>query len=142
MCNNINVTIVIVQEMVMSEKPRISDAEWQVMRVLWRKSPATVKEVIEILSNKTTWKSETIRTLINRLTKKKAIGFEKKGRRHYFFPLISQEECIRADADTFLSRAGAAVLKPILTTFVEKEELSDKEIEEIKRILEKKGGAK
>ena len=126
----------------MSEKPRISDAEWQVMRVLWCKSPATVKEVIGILSNKTTWKAETIRTLINRLAKKGAIGFEKKGRRHYFFPLVSQEECVRAEADTFLSRAGAAMLKPILTAFIEKEELSDKDIEEIQRIIEKKGGSK
>ena len=66
----------------MADKPKISDAEWQVMQLLWKKSPLTVKEVIEILSKKTTCKSETIRTLINRLTKKKAIDFEKKGRRH------------------------------------------------------------
>ena len=126
----------------MADKPKISDAEWQVMRVLWKRSPVTVKEVIEILSKKTTWKSETIRTLINRLTKKEAIGFEKKGRRHYFHPVLSQEECVKADADSFLSRAGAAMLKPILTTFIEKEQLSDKEVEELQRILDKKGGSK
>jgi len=125
----------------MADKPKISDAEWQVMRVLWVKSPATVKEVIEVLSKKTSWKSETIRTLINRLTKKKAVGFEKKGRRYYFYPLLSQEECVKADADSFLARAGAAMLKPILTTFIEKENLSDKELEELQRILDKKGRA-
>lgn len=122
----------------MSDKPRISDAEWQVMRVLWKKSPQTVKEVIEILSKKTTWKSETIRTLVNRLTKKKAIGFEKKGKRHYFYPLLSQEECVKADADSFLARASATMLKPILAAFIEKEQLSDKEVEELQRILDKK----
>ena len=123
----------------MAEKPKVSDAEWQVMRVLWKKSPLTVKEVIDILSKKTTWKSETIRTLINRLTKKKALGFEKKGRRYYFYPLLSQEKCVRADAESFLARVGAAILKPILTTFIEKEKLSDKDIEELQRILVKKG---
>jgi BlaI family penicillinase repressor len=126
----------------MADKPRISDAEWHVMQVLWKKSPLTVKEVIEILSKKTAWKSETIRTLVNRLTKKKAIGFEKKGRRHYFYPLLSQEECVKADADSFFARAGSAVLKPILTSFIEKEKLSDKEIEELQRILDKKEGAR
>lgn len=125
----------------MADKPKISDAEWQVMRVLWEKSPMAVKEIIEILSKKTTWKSETIRTLINRLTKKEAIGFEKKGRRHYFYPLVSQEECVKADADSFLARSGATLLKPILTTFIEKEQLSDKEVEELQRILNKKGGS-
>jgi BlaI family penicillinase repressor len=126
----------------MADKPKISDAEWQVMRVLWKKSPQTVKEIIEILSKKTTWKSETIRTLINRLAKKKAIAFEKKGRRHHFYPLVSQEECIKAVADSFLDRAGSAMLKPILTTFIEKEKLSDEEIEELQRILNKKGRAR
>ena len=126
----------------MSDKPRISDAEWQVMRVLWKKSPLTVKEIIEILAKKTTWKSETIRTLTNRLKKKKAIGFEKKGRRHYFYPLLSEEECVKADTDSFLARTGGAMLKPILTSFIEKEKLSDKEIEELRRILRKKGRAR
>ncbi len=123
----------------MPYKPRISDAEWQVMRVLWEKSPLTVKEVIEILSKKTTWKSETIRTLVNRLTKKKAIGFEKKGRRHYFYPLLSEQECVKADTDSFLARTGTAMLKPILAAFIEKEQLSDEEIEELRQILAKKG---
>ena len=123
----------------MADKPKISDAEWQVMQVLWKKSPLAVKKVIEILSKKTTWKPETIRTLINRLTKKKVIGFEKKGRCHYFHPLLSQEECVNADADSFIARAGSAMLKPILTAFIESEQLSDEEIEELQRILDKKG---
>ena len=125
----------------MPHKPKISDAEWKVMRGLWRKSPATVKEVIGILSKKTAWKSETIRTLINRLTKKKAIGFEKKGRRHYFYPLLSEEECVKAETASFLARTGTTMLKPILTAFIEKEQLSDKEIEELRQILAKKGRA-
>ena len=124
----------------MADKPKISDAEWQVMQVLWEKSPATVKEVIKILSTKTTWKSETIRTLINRLTKKKAIGFEKKGRRHFFYPLLSQQECVKADADSFIARAGATMLKPILAAFIENEKLSDEDVAELQRILDSKGG--
>ena len=129
------------QEVSKPRKPKISDAEWQVMRVLWKKSPLTVKEVIGILSKKTTWQSETIRTLVNRLTKKKAIGFEKKGKRHYFYPLLSEEECVKADTDSFLARTGTTMLKPILTTFIEKEQLSDKEIKELRQILSKKGRA-
>ena len=126
----------------MSDEPKISDAEWQVMRVLWDKQPLTVKEIIEILSAKTTWKTETIRTLVNRLVKKKAIGFEKNGRQHYFYPKLSQEKCVRADAESFLSRTGSAILRPILAAFIEKEELSKEEVEELQKILDKKGGKK
>ena len=125
----------------MTEKPKISDAEWQVMRVLWQKSPLTVKEVIETLSTKTTWKSETIRTLVNRLTKKKAIAFEKRGRRHYFYPLFTEAECVKADADSFIARAGASMLKPVIAAFIEKEQLSAEELEQFQRLLNKKGRA-
>lgn len=124
----------------MADKPKISDAEWRIMRVLWKKSPLTVKEIIKILSKKTAWKPETIRTLINRLTKKKAIDFDKKGRQHYFYPLLSQEECVNAEAESFLGRSGVALLKPILTKFIENEQLSDEEIAELRRILEGQGG--
>jgi BlaI family penicillinase repressor len=126
----------------MPKNPRISEAEWQVMAVLWKKSPLTVKQVVEILSKKTLWKRETIRTLVNRLSKKKAIGFEKRGRRHYFYPLLSQEECVKAEANSFLSRTGTVMLKPVLAAFIEKEELSQEEIEELQRILKKKGGSR
>ena len=67
---------------------------------------------------------------------------KKKGRRHYFYPLLSQEECVQSEADSFLARSGAALLKPILTTFIEKEQLSDEEVAELQRILDKKGGAR
>lgn len=124
----------------MAEKSKISEAEWQVMRVLWKKSPQTVKEIIAALSVKTKWKAETIRTLVNRLVKKKAIGFEKKGRQHYFFPTVTEEECVKGEAYSFLTRAGAAIIKPILAAFIEKEQLSKEDIEELQKILDKKGG--
>ena len=126
----------------MADKPKISQAEWQVMRVLWERSPLAVKEVIEKLSDKTSWKSETIRTLINRLARKKAIGFRKKGRRYYYFARLSEEECVKSEVDSFLSRAPAVMIKPILANFIENEHLSEQEIDELVRILEKKGGAK
>ncbi len=51
----------------MQEKPSISDAEWEVMKVLWAQSPATAEKVVKALESKTTWKPKTVMTLINRL---------------------------------------------------------------------------
>ncbi|MEH7060984.1 BlaI/MecI/CopY family transcriptional regulator, partial [Bacillus wiedmannii] len=51
----------------MKELPKISEAELEVMKVLWSKSPQTANEVIEALEVKMDWKPKTIRTLINRL---------------------------------------------------------------------------
>ncbi len=55
----------------MKELPKISEAELEVMKVLWSRSPQTANEVIEALEVTMDWKPKTIRTLINRLVQKK-----------------------------------------------------------------------
>jgi len=119
-------------------KPRISNAELQVMRVIWQEAPVTVNVVVGILLKRTSWKRETIRTLIKRLENKKAIKSEKKGRSYRYYPLLSKKECVKADAASIIERAGSAILKPVLTALIEKEELTDEEIDEIQSILDKK----
>ena len=119
--------------------PRIAESEWQVMNVLWSKSPATANEVVKVLSRNTLWKPKTIKTLLNRLVKKKAIGFEKNGREYLYYPLISQTKCIRAESRSFLRRVYGGSLKPMLAAFLQEQKLSSKEIAELKRILNEKG---
>ena len=123
----------------METRPKISEAEWAVMRVLWDKSTATANEVIEALSEKSTWKPKTIRTLINRLVAKEAVGFAKNGRLYRYYPLLSQAQCVQAETISFLSRAGGTALKPMLAAFIEEQQLSDEDVAELKQILEKKG---
>lgn len=121
----------------MSTMPKITEAEWTVMKVFWQKSPRTANQAVEQLSD-TGWNPKTIRTLINRLQKKKALDFEKDGRRHRYFPLVAEHECVRQEAQSLLSRAGAAALKPMLAAFLQEQKLSSKEIEELKQILNQK----
>ena len=78
----------------MKRTPKISEAEWEVMKVLWERSPRTANDVVEELTGKTAWKRETIRTLINRLVGKKVLKYEKKGRQYHYSPRVSQAECI------------------------------------------------
>lgn len=119
----------------MKKTPRISEAEWEVMKVLWKKSPATANYVVKALSEKTVWKRETIRTLINRLVQKKAIGFEKKGRQYHYFPLVTEAECVREETKSFLERVHGGSIEPMLASFVEGEELSPEKIARLRRIL-------
>lgn len=59
----------------MKEIPKISEAEWEVLRVLWEKETCTASEVVEVLADNTNWKPTTIKTLLARLVKKNAVGF-------------------------------------------------------------------
>src|SRR5438552_2522896 len=118
--------------------PQISDAEWIVMKVVWAQAPVTANQVVEALDDRTDWKPKTIHTLLRRLVKKGALAFEKRGREHLFRPLVDAQHCRHAASRSFLHRLFDGEIAPFLATFLEHEELTRAEIEELKRILEKK----
>jgi len=116
---------------------RISEAEWQVMKVVWRKPRSGAQEIIEELAESTSWTSATIKTLLNRLVKKQALGFERDGKSYLYFAKIAEEECRGAEAETFLDRVFNGSLAPMLAHFVNNRRLSKKEIEELEHLLRK-----
>jgi BlaI family transcriptional regulator, penicillinase repressor len=119
--------------------PKIADSEWRIMKLLWKKAPQTAEAMIGCLKDSTRWNPRTVKTLLNRLVKKSAISFTKNGRSYLYFPLVDEKECVRAESRSFIDRVYGGGLKPMLAAFIEEESLSKNEIEELKRILEKKG---
>lgn len=123
----------------MSEIPKISEAEWEVMKIFWAKAvPCTANEIVEGLGGFSEWKPNTIKTLITRLVKKGALGFREERRIYRYYPLVSEEQCIRSETKSFMKRVFSGALKPMLVTFLQEEKLSPEEIEELKRILEER----
>jgi BlaI family penicillinase repressor len=106
--------------------------------VIWEKGPLTTNQVVEALADKTPWKPKTIHTLLSRLARKGAAGFERKGREYLFRALVSAAECEHAASRSFLWRFFDGDLAPFLTRFVERERLTASEIEELKAILDQK----
>lgn len=125
-----------------SKPPNISEAEWLVMRVVWANAPVTAGEVIEALAPERAWKPKTVMTLLTRLVKKGALGFEKKGRAYHYHPLVTEESSVRSEGGAFLQRVYGGALKPMLANFLDEVELSDAEIEELKSILDQRRGQK
>ncbi|WP_432667694.1 BlaI/MecI/CopY family transcriptional regulator [Wukongibacter baidiensis] len=118
--------------------PQISDSEWKVMKILWTNSPATANEVLENLVKNTNWKSTTVKTLLSRLVKKGAIGFEKRNRTYYYYPLVTEDECVKAESRSFLKRVYGGALKSMIANFLEIQDLSEADIEDLKNILDEK----
>ncbi|EHQ89481.1 BlaI/MecI/CopY family transcriptional regulator [Desulfosporosinus youngiae] len=125
----------------MSEIPKISEAEWEVMKIVWLKSsPCTANEIVDALTGVADWKPNTIKTLINRLVKKKALGYKEEGRQYRYYPLVDQAECIKSETNSFVKRMFGGTLQPMLVAFLKEEKLSQDEIEELKRIIEERKG--
>nr|WP_285844471.1 penicillinase repressor BlaI [Oceanobacillus profundus] len=117
--------------------PNISEAEWEVMNVLWERAPQTANEVIASLQAKTDWKPKTVRTLLDRLAQKEVVGINKNQRIYTFYPIYSQEECQRAEAHSFIKRIYGGTVKSMLVQFMEQESLSEEDIKELRTILNK-----
>ena len=122
----------------MDHLPRISDAEWQVMQVLWERAPRSASDVVQALHGTVPWSPRTVKTLLNRLVKKKAIGFEQDGRSYNYFPIAKEAECVRAERRSFLRRVYRDSLTPMLAHFIEDVEMSPEDIAKLKAALEKK----
>ncbi len=122
----------------MTLQPKISDAEWEIMKLLWARHPQTANALVEALENTQHWKPKTIKTLINRLLTKGAIGFKKNGRQYLYFPRVAQETCIQSESRSFLKRVFDGSAKPMLAAMIESDSLSLDDIEELKQILTKK----
>jgi BlaI family penicillinase repressor len=122
----------------MRQIPKISESEWLVMKTIWNESPITSNRVVEALSGSTAWKPKTIKTLLNRLVKKGAVGYKSKGREYHYYPLIEEAVFVKAESRSFLKRVFGGAVKPMLATMVESEDLSREDIEELKSILDKK----
>lgn len=114
----------------------ISEAEWRVMEVLWRESPLTSREVIDRLAGGTDWSPKTIKTLLGRLVKKGALGYEEHGNRYLYVPRVSRRDAVRAEGRSFVDRMFGGAPEAALLHFARQVELPDDEMKELRRLLD------
>ncbi len=122
----------------MKPVPRISEAEWEVMEVLWRRHPLTALEVVRQLVPLREWKDLTIRSMLGRLVKKKAVGFYADGKIYHYRPLVTREQCVRKVSQSFLERVFDGATAALLIHFVDNKSLTKKELAELEAILRQK----
>ncbi|MFK7956630.1 MAG: BlaI/MecI/CopY family transcriptional regulator [Lysobacterales bacterium] len=114
---------------------KISDAEMQVMGVLWNSSPLTAAEAAEILEPQTGWHRKTVNTLISRLVKKQALSFVDDRLGKQYSPLIAREDYGQAAANQLVSQLFGGRVAPLVAHFAEEQSLSKDDINELKAIL-------
>jgi BlaI family penicillinase repressor len=121
----------------MKKIPRISETEWEVMKVVWNQAPCSASQIIAALNRSgADWHAKTVKAFLNRLVKKKALGFKLDGRAYLYHPLVRQSECAEAASESFLERVFGGSFKPMLAHFVERKRLSREEIRELKKLLD------
>ncbi|HDF4185569.1 TPA: BlaI/MecI/CopY family transcriptional regulator [Clostridioides difficile] len=122
----------------MKKLPHISEAEYQVMKIIWKYTPISTTEVIEKLVETSTWSPKTIQTMLLRLVKKGALTYEKNSRVFVYTPLVKEEEYVARESSSFLNRFYNGTLNSMVLNFLENDKLSEDDIEELREILNKR----
>lgn len=113
----------------------ISTAESVIMEALWKQSPMTAEEIASLVADDQQWTEATVRTLINRLLKKKAIAAKKDGRRYLYRPLMKRADWVHEESQGLLDRMFGGRLAPLVTHFSQRKKLSAQDIADLKRLV-------
>jgi predicted transcriptional regulator len=113
----------------------ISEAESQVMEVLWRGSPRTAEDVVAELRQQQPWQEATIKTLLNRLLKKGAVRADKDGRRFLYSPVLAREQWLAAESGSMVERLFGGRIAPLVAHFGQHGKLSADDLDELKRLV-------
>ena len=113
----------------------ISDAESRVLEVLWRDGPSPSERVITALAEED-WEVSTIKTLLARLVKKRAIRASKEGRRYIYSAVLTRERWVTTESEGLLGRLFGGRVAPLVQHFSEHRKLSKSDIAELRRLIE------
>lgn len=117
--------------------PQISEAELEVMKILWEVKDATSTQIVERFIGKSDWKPKTIHTLITRLVAKGAVNASKiDGKSYIYTSNISEDEYKSYANESFLQKLYNGSINLMITSFIKEQKLSKKEIDELKKILD------
>lgn len=114
----------------------ISEAESVVMEVLWRQAPRSAEEILAEVGPQQGWQEGTVKSLLNRLLKKKAVKAEREGRRYLYMPKLTREQYVSQESKGLLDRLFDGRVAPLVAHFSEQRKLSRKDVADLKKLLE------
>ncbi len=119
----------------MSALPQISEAEYGVMKIVWKYAPINTNEITEKLLESSSWSPKTIQTLIKRLVNKGVLAYEKDSRVFVYTPLVQESDYIGQESKSFLDRFFEGNITTMLSSFIENDRLSEAEINRLRSLL-------
>ena len=122
----------------MGNLPQISEAEFEIMKIVWKYAPISTNEITEKLLQTTSWSPKTIQTLIKRLVTKGALTYEKQSRVFVYTPLVKETEYLDQESNSFLNRYYDGDITAMLSAYIENNRLSEADIDTLHSLLSRK----
>ncbi|MCA9425117.1 MAG: BlaI/MecI/CopY family transcriptional regulator [Candidatus Omnitrophica bacterium] len=120
------------------EIPSLSNAEWDVMKVLWEKGELAARDVFAELEEESGWAYTTVKTILSRLVAKGAVDYKQIGNSYLYWPAVGRNEVTHEEIKGFVKRVLDGAATPFLAHFIERTDLSEDEVRELREVLDKK----
>ena len=115
------------------DTPKIFESEYRFCLILWEREPVTTTELVTLCRERLGWKRTTTYTVIKRLGERGVV----RNDNGVVTALVSREEAQVSEIDELVEKKFQGSLPAFLAAFARRQELSEEEVEEIRRIIEK-----
>lgn len=115
---------------------KLSDAEWKVMTVIWRRGPVSLMEIADEIMEATQWTRNTVMTFITRLYDKGAIAYEERGRTRYYYAVVDSDTVRKEETGDFIDRVFGGNVGLLLNNLVSANRLTKSDIDELYAYIE------
>src|SRR5262245_55159767 len=99
--------------------PSISEAEWDVMKIVWDHGPLTSGDVVKRLADEKAWKPRTIKTLLARLVRKGAVSADESDGKYLYAARVTRESLQKREGRSFIARVFDGAVAPALVHFIQ-----------------------
>lgn len=123
-----------------SNRERILQTEWDLLGVLWDQGAGTTRTIAEALEEKRGWAYTTVKTLLDRMVAKGLVRSRRVGNVYEYSAAVAPEEARRGAWKRFLHDAFGGSIDPALRFIAEDAELSPKQQERLRKLLEEMDG--
>jgi predicted transcriptional regulator len=119
----------------MKKTPRISEAELQLLQLLWEESPLGATEIAERVPAVRGWSLATVKTLLSRLLAKGAVSATSEGRRFRYRPVVERETIAAGQADRLVDRLFGGRVSPLVAQLAEQREIDPDDLAELEALV-------
>jgi len=123
----------------MAKNNKLTPAEWEIMETIWKRGGSpSVREIVDQAYPNGEKAYTTVQTIMKTLEKKGYLKSRKIGLVNFYTPTKSREEMVKAEMSSLVSRVFHGSSRALANYLVTSDDLSLEEIEEIKKLFEKK----
>ena len=117
---------------------QISDAEWQVMKIIWMQGEQTSTDLIRVLAERFDWSKSTIQTLLARLVEKECLTRKKEGKSFVYSALLTLDQSRDLLVKDIKDKVCSRRIKNLLADLIDECDFTLDDLEDLETVISKK----